>query len=95
LVNLEIVGLATNDPKRCEQASVTLCEAASSKFWVKGFTKAQQSHDQCHSYMTKIAIYDGSASDGLHSQIFPRFAHKEIPILTFCNKQALENTISS
>jgi hypothetical protein len=43
---------------------------------------------QSSGHMTKYAIDVGFTSDGPHPQVRPKCAHKEIPNLTFCNKQA-------
>jgi hypothetical protein len=45
--------------------------------------------------MTDNALDDGFAPDVSYLRVRPKPARIEIPDLTFCNKQALERTIST
>jgi hypothetical protein len=53
-----------------------------------------QSYVRRASHLTEYAIDVGFASEDSPLRVRPKFAHKDIPDLTFSSKQALNNTIS-
>jgi hypothetical protein len=53
-----------------------------------------QSYVQQASHLTEYAIDVGFSSEDSLLRVHPKFAHKDIPDLTFSIKQALNNTIS-
>jgi hypothetical protein len=53
-----------------------------------------QSYVQRTSHLTEYAIYVGFSLEDSLLRVRPKFAHKDIPDLTFSSKQALDNTIT-